>query len=96
MNISEKDYIALLHCASENGSIDICEFCKHYIKCSGEECECFISGVGDAEGKYPNWKWTCEDFDFGTCPKLENTPCNGCIIEKTFEWNGKLYKENET
>lgn len=69
---------------------DICDYCKHYIKCEGEDCVYFISGTGDAEGKYPDFKWTCEDFNYGTCQMLESTPCNGCFDNKYkgFDWKG--------
>lgn len=71
-----------------------CEYCKHNLKC-GEECEFYEEGRGmyDENGKFLDWKWTCMDFDFGTCRKLEDTPCNQCFGEDGefhFEWNGKL------
>jgi hypothetical protein len=58
---------------------DLCSLCKNIIACEEKKCEKYISGIGDAEGKYPEWKWSCMDFDFGECPLMENTPCNGCI-----------------
>lgn len=60
--------------------VDPCNFCKHKIKCRGKNCPKYCSGVGDAEGKYPNFKWTCEDFNFGTCEIMENSPCKECIF----------------
>lgn len=65
-----------------------CTYCKHNIDCLGEKCEGFCKGVGDASGKYPNFRWTCEDFVFGTCPKREGTPCEGCFDNdfSGFEW----------
>jgi hypothetical protein len=59
--------------------VDLCSYCKNHVKCEGEKCPQFCSGIGDAEGKYPNWRWTCEEFNFGTCPMMYDTPCNGCI-----------------
>ena len=71
-------------------SEDICKYCKNNIKCKGKECEKYCEGIGDVDGKFPDWKWSCEDFDFGTCFLLENTPCNGCFENdaRGFEWRG--------
>ena len=73
-------------------SDDICAYCKNLIECKGEGCECFEQGKGGTiDGKeYPDFKWTCMDFDYGTCSLLEDTPCNGCIEDdcKGFEWRG--------
>ena len=81
----KKDFLELVM-ESEN----TCSYCKNNIECKSKKCEKYCSGVGDADGKFPSWKWTCEDFDFGTCPLLENTPCNGCFENnlKGFEWRG--------
>jgi hypothetical protein len=35
--------------------------------------------TGYIDGEKVNCIWSCEDFDFGTCKMLENTPCNGCF-----------------
>lgn len=75
-------------------SIDICDYCKHNTECKGKDCPKYISGKGciDENGKeLPDWEWDCTDFDFGTCPMLEDTPCNGCIknSNKGFEWRGE-------
>lgn len=73
-------------------SPEICEYCKHNTECRGKECPKYINGQGctDENGKYVDWKWSCEDFDYGDCPLLENTQCNGCIQNgnKGFEWRG--------
>jgi hypothetical protein len=73
-------------------SEDTCQYCKYDKPCIGDICKCFIEGVGmtDNEGKYYNTKWTCMDFNYGECPMLENTPCNGCAQNdfKNFEWRG--------
>ena len=70
---------------------DPCTLCRHYTPCSGRSCPSFCEGVGDAEGKYPDWHWSCEDFQYGSCPVLENTPCFECIQNgyKGFEWREK-------
>ena len=42
-------------------------------------------------GKYIDIKWSCMDFNFGECPKLENTPCHNCLDmgdNFQFKWNG--------
>ena len=73
---------------------DVCEYCKHHKPCFSKKCECYVEGRGaeDQNGYMHDWEWSCEDFDFGTCPKLENTPCNGCIRNnmKGFEWRGAI------
>ena len=71
-------------------SDDICDYCKNRIECEGQQCEKYSSGVGDVDGKYPDWKWDCMDFDYGTCSLLADTPCNGCFDDdcKGFEWRG--------
>ena len=75
----------------------VCEYCKYNIPCLAEECEHYVEGVGmhDENGKYFDWKWSCMDFDFGTCKKFENTPCNGCFSNEDLhvEWNGKAKGE---
>ena len=67
----------------------ICHYCKNNVECKGEQCAKYCEGKGGygQDGQhFPNWEWTCKDFDFGTCDMLENTPCNermhrfGCII----------------
>lgn len=68
-----------------------CDFCEHYVKCLGKNCENYIEGKGctDENGKeYPNFKWSCEDFNYGTCDRLINTPCNGCDFSKNFKYKG--------
>jgi hypothetical protein len=67
----------------------VCDYCKHNIKCPGKDCEYFVSGVGDADGKYPNLKWTCQDFLWGECDRLINTKCNGCFDN---DYSGFEYK----
>ena len=64
----------------KQGVEDLCLLCKHYIKCEPKTCSDFISGdsVKDAKGNIIEWKWTCQDFNCGDCPKLENTPCYQC------------------
>lgn len=78
---------ALIHFLKIANNISACDFCKHYKPCLSKACPEFISGIGDVSGKYPDLKWTCEDFVFGTCPVLENTPCQNCIQQnsKNFE-----------
>ncbi len=75
---------------------DGCLLCAHYHPCAGKDCPQYISGTGatDKEGKeYPDFKWSCDDFEYGTCPAMENTPCNGCDFENHWEWRG-LCEEN--
>lgn len=69
-------------------SEDGCNYCKYNQPCKGKDCEYYTEGVGltDEDGNYVNWHWTCKDFDYGTCKKLENTPCNGCNFSNNWEW----------
>jgi hypothetical protein len=78
---------ALVKIIKETTNFTACDFCKHFKKCMSKSCSEYVSGIGDAEGKYPNFKWSCEDFAFGTCPVLEKTPCYNCIQQdfKNFE-----------
>ena len=72
--------------------VDPCDYCKNKIICKSKKCPKYCSGIGDAEGKFPTMKWTCEDFNFGTCTVMEDTPCNGCIFNNYsgFELNFDL------
>ena len=78
-------------------SDDICAYCKNRIECKSQQCEKYSSGVGDVDGNYPDWKWTCMDFDYGTCSLLADTPCNGCFDDdcKGFEWRGQQAGKGE-
>ena len=71
---------------------DACKYCKHNRPCRGKKCEYYIEGkdVWDHKGCKYDWEWSCMDFSFGDCPKLENTPCNECIKRnrRGFEWRG--------
>lgn len=74
-------------------SEDICNYCKNNAECKDKKCEKYCEGEGGCgqDGQhFPDWKWTCKDFDFGTCPLLEDTPCNGCFDNNCmgFEWRG--------
>ena len=79
-------------------SDDICAYCKNRIECKSQQCEKYSSGVGDVDGNYPDWKWTCMDFDYGTCFLLADTPCNGCFDDDYigFEWRGQQAGKGET
>lgn len=71
----------------------LCNFCKHDAPCQGEKCDKYIEGRGmtfEKTGQYVDEKWTCMDFNFGECPKLEDTPCNECFDNNMsgFEWRG--------
>ena len=81
-----------------NDDDDICAYCNNQIICNGKSCESYREGVGDVDGNYPDWEWTCEDFDYGTCFKMQNTPCNGCFDNeyRGFEWRGQEAEEGET
>lgn len=73
-------------------SDDMCSYCMYNIPCDGKDCEYYEEGIGlrDADDKYYDWKWSCMDFDFGTCKKLAGTPCCECTSgENQFRWNGR-------
>ena len=75
-----------------------CILCAHYHDCKGESCPHFVSGVGAVaqDGtQYPDFKWTCEDFKYGTCAAMENTPCNGCDFQNNWQWRGVKEEKDE-
>lgn len=70
----------------------ICGNCVHKIPCEKEKCPKYESGTGAMDAKtgrvFPDFKWTCLDFDWGDCPMLENSPCATCDVfckPKNFE-----------
>ena len=98
--VLKRKYEALLNDFKEFmlNTDDACKYCKHNQPCHGKECGLYIEGreAWDHNGCKHDWAWSCMDFNFGECPMLENTPCNGCIKNnmKNFEWRGgnKLWK----
>lgn len=70
---------------------DICFHCVNEIECLDEKCDGYVEGVGDDQDLYPNLKWTCLDFNYGSCSILKNTPCDGCFDNdySGFKWDGK-------
>ena len=72
--------------------IDHCKFCKHFINCEKEKCPYHEEGTGmedDKGNKYPDMKWTCMDFNYGTCRKYEeegNADCRTCKNGSNWEW----------
>lgn len=71
---------------------DACKYCKYNQSCYGNKCELYIEGreAWGHNGCKHDWAWSCMDFNFGECPMLENTPCNGCIKHNMqgFSWRG--------
>lgn len=57
-----------------------CDFCKFQVTDCSKNCKNYQEGVGvvDENGNFFEWKWTCFDWEFGTCDRLENTPCHNC------------------
>ena len=69
---------------------DHCLLCAHYVPCLGKECDSYTEGdkLIDEKGKYISWKWTCQDFDWGDCPKMDVLPCKNCDFVSDFVWRG--------
>lgn len=70
-----------------------CSICKHEVECLGKDCPNYESGIGGYLGdKYVNYKWSCQDFNYGECERLINTPCYKCIDEnfKNFKLKFKM------
>ncbi len=91
---AEKDLHSIIRYAE-----DRCKLCTHYRPCHGKDCPQYVSGVGATgpNGKeYPDFKWSCEDFDYGTCPAMEDTPCNGCDFENNWQWRGPCEEKEGT
>lgn len=77
---------------------DICLHCKNKIDCNGETCSNYVSGnEGFLNGKQTKFKWDCRDFDYGSCPEMENTPCFECFKDdySGFVYNGTEYDFDE-
>lgn len=79
-------------------SDDVCKYCKHNQPCLGKKRKLYIEGkeAWDHKGCKHDWEWSCKDFRFGECPKLEHTPCNGCFENdmRGFEWRGVVQDGN--
>lgn len=60
---------------------DLCKHCSNRISCEKRECERYQEGVGGwLNGqRVEDLRWSCRDFDFGTCGKMVGTPCEGCF-----------------
>ena len=84
-----KRAIADIKFAFQN-SEELCSRCKHDTPCLAEKCDCYKSGEGaiDQNGtEFPAYKWTCMDFNYGTCDKMINcTPCKDCFAGSKWEW----------
>ncbi len=63
-----------------------CELCDHNQPCGEGICPQYIGGVGVTG--HPDWEWSCMGFEFGTCPALVNTPCQGCVLGNHWQWRG--------
>lgn len=82
-------YIDLLKAKDD----DICSKCKHQMRCEGKQCPEYIEGRGgEMDGKWVDFRWTCEDLDWGDCPMMEDTPCHGCL---TGDYGGFELKEEQ-
>lgn len=70
----ERDVVLKKYCD------ELCSHCKNKVECNSKECKEYISGTqGYINDKPVEFNWSCEDFDYGTCPMMEHTPCNGCF-----------------
>ena len=79
---------------------DPCDYCKHNVVVCSESCIDYQEGRGatDKNGRYLDWHWSCMDWEFGSCKRLEHTPCHNCCTkDKKFvnwEYKHKVKKEN--
>lgn len=72
---------------------DICNHCKNKIECKQKECDQYVSGdEGYIDNKLVKFKWDCMDFDYGSCSKMENTPCYKCFEN---EYSGFVYNGDD-
>lgn len=77
---------------------DICEHCRNKINCDPKKCTDYVSGSdGFINGKPVKFNWDCRDFNYGTCSKMENTPCFRCFENdySGFQYNGTDYDFDE-
>lgn len=84
LDASLKDMRTLVKNA-DNG----CDVCAHHHVCAGKQFPEYIEGVGvkwSDESDIPNMRWSCMDFEFGTCPMLQDTPCADCDFENNWKW----------
>lgn len=82
---------------------NICNYCKNHKECS-ENCTkyesygkngTFIYCDGKEIPYESSYELSCMDVEFGKCPLLENTKCNGCFENNVsgFEWNNVIPKD---
>lgn len=76
--------------AAWNELAETCEHCVYNkeVQCLEKQCPDYTEGVGvvdanDPSKVYPDFPWSCLDFDYGDCPHMDNTPCHGCIDNNT-------------
>lgn len=86
--VAETTELKLLHALKRAWSQlgETCEHCLHNseVQCNGRQCPQYIEGVGavdskDTTKKYPDFKWSCLDFEYGDCPYMDHTACHKCI-----------------
>ena len=76
-------------------SDDNCLLCGHYIQCNGKECDCYIEGneAINENGNRIAFQWSCMDFNWGDCPKMDDLPCKDCDASMNhFVWRGNETK----
>lgn len=82
----ERDFVIKKYCD------DICNYCKNRIECKGKDCKEFVEGnQGYINDNPVDFHWTCEDFNYGTCPLMEHTPCNRCFER---DYDGFQHKDD--
>jgi hypothetical protein len=82
-NETERYREALLFVFGDN-NISPCNYCENFESCKRYGCEFYESGnTCTVDGLTVNVKWNCTDFTWGTCRKLADTPCNGCLPNYT-------------
>ena len=93
----EKQLMEDLKMVLSEGQDDPCSFCEYQFTKCNEDCDCYQKGTGmqDEEGNYYNWKWTCMDWDYGTCDKLINSPCHNCFETNLSNWKYKTKEKRK-
>lgn len=66
---------------------ETCEHCVYNkeVQCLEKQCPDYTEGVGvvdanDPSKVYPDFPWSCLDFEYGDCPHMDNTLVMDALI----------------